>query len=204
MAFLQFQLHAQVHVKGYYRSNGTYVEPHERTRPNSTVVDNYSYPGNNNPNAAQAGSTEKKYFGPSPSPKYYTISEGAKFNPDGKQRIYTTKAEVNLRESPDSQSTSITTLAYKEPLFFIERSNAEWCKVALWYDFGSGNTQSVFRYVVGYVNSQYLSFTYPTKPSFVYVDGHRFEVPDYVPGNSTFQIDKVDSYLRRKQEESNQ
>lgn len=43
-------LHAQVHVKGYYRSNGTYVEPHERTSPNSTVTDNYSYPGNYNPN----------------------------------------------------------------------------------------------------------------------------------------------------------
>ena len=41
---------AQVHVRGYYRRNGTYVQPHERTRPNYTITDNYSYPGNYNPN----------------------------------------------------------------------------------------------------------------------------------------------------------
>jgi hypothetical protein len=40
----------QVHVNGYFRSNGTYVQPHERTYPNATKTDNYSYPGNYNPN----------------------------------------------------------------------------------------------------------------------------------------------------------
>src|ERR1043165_993583 len=40
---------AQVHVRGYYRSNGTYVEPHMRSSPNSSPYDNYSYPGNTNP-----------------------------------------------------------------------------------------------------------------------------------------------------------
>lgn len=39
----------QVHVKGYYRSNGTYVAPHTRSSPNSSPRDNYSYPGNTNP-----------------------------------------------------------------------------------------------------------------------------------------------------------
>lgn len=47
------ELWAQVHVKGYYKSNGTYVQPHERTRPNSTITDNYSYPGNYNPNTGK-------------------------------------------------------------------------------------------------------------------------------------------------------
>lgn len=49
--------YAQVHVKGYYRKNGTYVAPHERTSPNSTVVDNYSYPGNYNPNKDNSSSS---------------------------------------------------------------------------------------------------------------------------------------------------
>jgi uncharacterized protein YgiM (DUF1202 family) len=40
---------AQVHVRGYVRSNGTYVAPHMRSSPNSTPTDNYSYPGNTNP-----------------------------------------------------------------------------------------------------------------------------------------------------------
>ena len=36
-------LHSQVSVKGHYRKNGTYVKPHQRTRSNKTITDNYSY-----------------------------------------------------------------------------------------------------------------------------------------------------------------
>jgi len=39
----------QVHVNGYYRSNGTYVAPYTRSSPNSSPYDNYSFPGNTNP-----------------------------------------------------------------------------------------------------------------------------------------------------------
>lgn len=46
---------AQVSVKGYYRKNGTYVRPHQRTRPNNTVTDNYSYKGNTNPYTGKIG-----------------------------------------------------------------------------------------------------------------------------------------------------
>ncbi len=42
-----------VHVNGYYRANGTYVNSYERTSPNSTATDNYSYPGNYNPNTGK-------------------------------------------------------------------------------------------------------------------------------------------------------
>lgn len=41
---------SQVQVRGYYRKDGTYVRPHVRTAPNSTITDNYSYQGNYNPN----------------------------------------------------------------------------------------------------------------------------------------------------------
>jgi hypothetical protein len=34
---------AYVNVKGYYRSNGTYVQPHVRSNPNGLKYDNYSY-----------------------------------------------------------------------------------------------------------------------------------------------------------------
>lgn len=59
MFLISAALYAQVNVKGYYRSNGTYVEPHVRTYPNNTVTDNYSYPGNYNPNTGRVtgGST---------------------------------------------------------------------------------------------------------------------------------------------------
>ncbi|MCQ9206847.1 MAG: hypothetical protein NG740_03070 [Omnitrophica bacterium] len=35
--------YALVSVRGYSRSNGTYVAPHFRTSPNSSVYDNFSY-----------------------------------------------------------------------------------------------------------------------------------------------------------------
>ena len=40
---------AQVAVKGYYRKNGTYVQPHMRSSPDGNPYNNYSYPGNTNP-----------------------------------------------------------------------------------------------------------------------------------------------------------
>ena len=46
---------AQVSVRGYYRSNGTYVQPHQRTAPNYTRNDNYSTVGNVNPYTGEAG-----------------------------------------------------------------------------------------------------------------------------------------------------
>lgn len=44
-----------VWVKGYYRSNGTYVEGHYRTAPNHTNVDNFSTKGNKNPYTGKLG-----------------------------------------------------------------------------------------------------------------------------------------------------
>ena len=42
-------------VTGYYRSNGTYVAPHYRSDPDSTVMDNYSYRGNSDPYTGNVG-----------------------------------------------------------------------------------------------------------------------------------------------------
>ena len=36
---------SDVYVRGYYRSNGTYVQPHYRSRPDGIVTNNYSYRG---------------------------------------------------------------------------------------------------------------------------------------------------------------
>jgi len=47
-----------VHVNGYYRSNGTYVQPHIRPTPNSVKWDNYGASKNSselmNPKARDA------------------------------------------------------------------------------------------------------------------------------------------------------
>ena len=57
VAFLFFSVvsFSQVSVRGYYRSNGTYVQPHQRTAPNYTRNDNYSTVGNVNPYTGKAG-----------------------------------------------------------------------------------------------------------------------------------------------------
>lgn len=57
LLFVLFELSsfAQVSVRGYYRKNGTYVRPHQRTRPNHTVTDNYSFKGNVNPYTGEVG-----------------------------------------------------------------------------------------------------------------------------------------------------
>jgi len=42
-----------VNVKGYYRKDGTYVRPHVRTAPDGNPYNNYSFPGNYNPNTGR-------------------------------------------------------------------------------------------------------------------------------------------------------
>lgn len=49
-----------VKVKGYYRKDGTYVQPHNRSRPNKTKMDNWSTYGNVNPYTGERG-TKKLY-----------------------------------------------------------------------------------------------------------------------------------------------
>lgn len=41
-ALLVTPAEAQVHVRGHYRSNGTYVQPHYRSSPDGNPYNNYS------------------------------------------------------------------------------------------------------------------------------------------------------------------
>lgn len=45
-------------VNGYYREDGTYVQPHYRTNANYTKYDNYSTRGNYNPYTGQKGTQD--------------------------------------------------------------------------------------------------------------------------------------------------
>lgn len=47
-----------IHVTGYTRSNGTYVQPHYQTTPNQTKADNWSSRPNVNPYTGKAGSKD--------------------------------------------------------------------------------------------------------------------------------------------------
>lgn len=54
------------YVKGHFRSNGTYVQPHYRSSPNNSTFDNYSAKGNYNPYTGEKGTVDP-YKAPSPS-----------------------------------------------------------------------------------------------------------------------------------------
>lgn len=43
----------RVRVRGYFRKDGTYVRPHYRTAPDGNPYNNYSFPGNCNPNTGK-------------------------------------------------------------------------------------------------------------------------------------------------------
>lgn len=46
---------AQTRVRGYTRKDGTVVQPHRRTNPNSTERDNWSSKPNTNPDTGKKG-----------------------------------------------------------------------------------------------------------------------------------------------------
>ena len=46
---------ADTYVRGYMKSNGTYVQPHYRSDANGTTLDNWSTKGNVNPYTGQYG-----------------------------------------------------------------------------------------------------------------------------------------------------
>jgi opacity protein-like surface antigen len=58
---------ADHYVRGYTKSDGTYVQPHYQTNPNATRADNYSTQGNVNPYTGQPGT--KPLYPPPPPPK---------------------------------------------------------------------------------------------------------------------------------------
>lgn len=56
---------ADEYVRGYTRRDGTYVQPHYRSSPNRSTLDNYSTRGNSNPYTGERGSVDP-YRPPTP------------------------------------------------------------------------------------------------------------------------------------------
>jgi hypothetical protein len=58
--------HADEHVQGYTRNDGTVVQPYERSSPDGTVMNNHSYEGNTNPNTGSVGTNRYEHDTTSP------------------------------------------------------------------------------------------------------------------------------------------
>jgi len=71
-----------VHVRGYYRDNGTYVQPHYRSSPNNTTLDNFSVRGN--PYTGDRGSNSLgSSFGSGSGSSLYGSGSGSGLNTFG-------------------------------------------------------------------------------------------------------------------------
>ena len=62
---------ADTYVNGYYRADGTYVQPYVRSDSNSTNWDNYSTQGNSNPYTGSEGTRARDY-----SPEAQSYGDG--------------------------------------------------------------------------------------------------------------------------------
>ena len=66
MAFAGVVYAGDTYVQGYTKKDGTYVQGHYRSSPNSTSTDNWSTKGNTNPYTGKAGTkspTDNGYGG---------------------------------------------------------------------------------------------------------------------------------------------
>ena len=50
---------SSVQVKSYQKKNGTYVQAHNRSKPNKTKNDNWSHSGNVNPYTSKIGTKKR-------------------------------------------------------------------------------------------------------------------------------------------------
>ncbi|UOQ53051.1 SH3 domain-containing protein [Hymenobacter cellulosivorans] len=118
---------AQVHVRGYYRSNGTYVKPHERTRPNHTVTDNYSYPGNHNPNSI---TTTTGTTGETPNTIQPTRGKTAPYSGSGTYKVNSSIAPP-LRAAPNVSAAEIYSCPRQATVQVLEDAGDIYCKVSV-------------------------------------------------------------------------
>ena len=81
--------YGSTYVSGYVKSNGTYVRGHYRTCPDSSPYNNYSFPGNYNPNSGRiTGGSRNSYIDnyysySSYSPRAYTSSSSSLYGSSG-------------------------------------------------------------------------------------------------------------------------
>lgn len=82
---LTVSAYADQYVRGYTRSNGTYVAPYMRSSPDSTTSNNWSTQGNVNPYTGAVGTRNPNPYGSSLGGSSSYGSGGYNSNPYGQQ-----------------------------------------------------------------------------------------------------------------------
>jgi len=116
---------SQTYVRGYVKSNGTYVEPHYRSSPNNTKSDNWSTYGNVNPYTGEIGT--KTYLDYNNSSYYNSLSTDSYFSKtDSRDVNYsgsTYKSYDYSYPSTSSLSKSSRNIKYREYIWLLKAIN---------------------------------------------------------------------------------
>jgi len=171
---ITLQISAQVKVRGYYRKNGTYVQPHYRSNPDGNPYNNWSYPGNANPytgktatgnpdtylnnyyNRSSNSSKNLNYSYPSKTHTYRTNSSYS--GSSSYSNYYVTVNSLNVRSGPSTNDSVIGSLSYANDVKVIETYTNGWNKIQ--YSYLDVETYS-YETKIGYVSGNYLSTTNP-------------------------------------------
>lgn len=123
---------SQVQVKGYYRKNGTYVSPHVRTSPNSTVTDNYSYQSNNyTPNRTSKTPSTYNYYNSSTNSNSEKIWVNGYYRKDGTyvSGYYRNRKKSTSKDYSSSNSTSNSARNYSSNTYATTKKYINTTKV---------------------------------------------------------------------------
>ena len=99
-SIIEVDASGKVRVNGYYRKDGTYVRPHYRTKPDGNPYNNYSYPGNYNPNTRKITTGNSQTY----LDRYYNRSKAHQTTPvwvSGYFRKDGTYVRPHYRTKPD-------------------------------------------------------------------------------------------------------
>ncbi len=138
--------YSQVHVKGYYRKDGTYVKPHYRSNPDGNPYNNWSYPGNTNPYTGKTatGNTDTylNNYNNKSNNSYSANAYG------GRRNLYYVKSNnLNVRSGTSTNYSIIGTLSYYSEVEVLETYTNGWNKIR-YYNYNTPKE--------GYVHGNYI------------------------------------------------
>lgn len=116
--FVPLICYSQVHVRGYYRKDGTYVRPHVRSNPDGNPYNNWSFPGNVNPyTGKQATGNPDTYLKNYYKDRSASSSDDSymyNYSPYESNQRYVAVNVLNVRKAPTTNSAIINKLNYAD------------------------------------------------------------------------------------------
>ena len=157
---------AQVKVRGYYRSNGTYVQPHYRSNPDGNPYNNWSFPGNTNPYTGKVATGNpstylKNYFDNNErtTTSQTNYSNGSNIIDLLREHISNIKnysvnvSSLNLRSGPSTSYPVIRSLSFNDNVTVIESYTNGWKKV----EYKTYSNLGYSSNIIGFVAGNYIS-----------------------------------------------